>query len=292
MKKWGFIFILIMCLVIFIMKWGPFDQDKRDSSYHNESVEKGSSNKEVEKSSFEQITITKIQVYRGNLLLVNSQYPVHKDSVKSDIVKLNNRKDLVNGFVLNGPIYLSEGIDQKFSEMVKDAAKVGVNHFIINSGYRGFDEQESLYKSMGSDYALPAGYSEHNLGLSLDVGSTQQKMEQAPEGKWIQENSWKYGFILRYPPDKADITGIHYEPWHIRYVGLPHSKIMYEKNFTLEEYLAYIKKHKEISTSVDGKQYTISYYPVSKNISIQIPKNHGVDISGNNVDGVIVTITK
>ena len=79
---------------------------------------------------------------------------------------------------------------------------------------------------MGSDYALPAGYSEHNLGLSLDIGSTQKKMEKAPEGKWIEENVWKHGFVLRYPKNKSNITGIQYEPWHIRYVGLPHSAIM------------------------------------------------------------------
>ncbi len=79
---------------------------------------------------------------------------------------------------------------------------------------------------MGSNYALPAGYSEHNLGLSLDVGSTQKKMEKAPEGKWIEENVWKHGFVLRYPKNKSNITGIQYEPWHIRYVGLPHSAIM------------------------------------------------------------------
>lgn len=86
---------------------------------------------------------------------------------------------------------------------------------------------------MGADYALPAGHSEHNLGLALDVGSTQMKMDKAPEGEWIEENSWKYGFILRYPLDKTDVTGIQYEPWHIRYVGLPHSAIIREMNLDL-----------------------------------------------------------
>ena len=77
---------------------------------------------------------------------------------------------------------------------------------LMSSGYRDFKEQSKLYKEMGSDYALPAGYSEHNLGLSLDVGSTQKKMEKAPEGKWIEENVWKHGFVLRYPKNKSNIT--------------------------------------------------------------------------------------
>ncbi|MCV5111774.1 D-alanyl-D-alanine carboxypeptidase family protein, partial [Escherichia coli] len=82
--------------------------------------------------------------------------------------------------------------------------------------------------------------------------STQKKMEKAPEGKWIEENVWKHGFVLRYPKNKSNITGIQYEPWHIRYVGLPHSAIMQKKNFTLEEYLEFLKEEKEISTEVEG----------------------------------------
>ncbi len=79
-------------------------------------------------------------------------------------------------------------------------------------------------------------------------------MERAPEGKWIEENAWKYGFILRYPEDKTELTGIQYEPWHIRYVGLPHSAIMKEKNFVLEEYMDYLKEEKTISVSVNGEK--------------------------------------
>lgn len=143
---------------------------------------------------------------------------------------------------------------------------------------------------MGSDYALPAGYSEHNVGLSLDVGSTQTKMAHAPEGKWIEENAWKYGFILRYPKDKTDITGIQYEPWHIRYVGLPHSAIMKEKNLVLEEYLEYVKEEKQISAEIDGETYNITYYPISQTGTINVPEDQHYEISGNNMDGVIVTV--
>ena len=142
---------------------------------------------------------------------------------------------------------------------------------------------------MGSDYALPAGYSEHNLGLSLDVGSTQKKMEKAPEGKWIEENVWKHGFVLRYPKNKSNITGIHYEPWHIRYVGLPHSAIMQKENY-IRGILRLLKRAKEITTDVEGKQYTVSYYKVSGNRKVNVPVNKQYEISGNNMDGVIVTV--
>ena len=88
--------------------------------------------------------------------------------------------------------------------------------------------------------ALPE-YSEHNLGLALDVGSTLTQIKNAPEGAWLKENAWKYGFIARYPEDNTDVTGVIDEPWHFRYVGLPHSAIMQENHWAFEEYLAALR---------------------------------------------------
>ena len=114
-------------------------------------------------------------------------------------------------------------------------------------------------------------------------------MAEAPEGKWMEKNAWKYGFILRYPADKTDITGIQYEPWHIRYIGLPHSVIMEEKHFVLEEYLDYLKEEKKISATIGGKKYTITYYPITDSTTIPVPANGQYEISGNNMDGIILT---
>ena len=88
------------------------------------------------------------------------------------------------------------------------------------------------------------GTSEHQLGLALDIVSTSytnldKKQERTKEQKWLMANSYKYGFILRYPSDKCDITGINYEPWHYRYVGKAAAKEIYEKGICLEEYLLY-----------------------------------------------------
>jgi len=86
------------------------------------------------------------------------------------------------------------------------------------------------------------GESEHALGLALDLISNQyteldKRQETTKEAKWLAENCHKYGFILRYPPEKTEITGIIYEPWHYRYVGEEHAKKIYELGVTLEEYL-------------------------------------------------------
>ncbi|AYB38198.1 VanY-A/VanY-F/VanY-M family D-Ala-D-Ala carboxypeptidase [Brevibacillus laterosporus] len=294
MKKWGFLLLFLLCLGFAFINKALFFQEKLEIQKYDQNHKDNIDNiaNIGTPLSIQKKEIAKEQIYQGNLLLINSKYPIRQESVKSDIVNLSKHNELINGYgLLNTNIYLSKGIAQKFSEMINDAVKEGVSQFFINSGYRDFDEQSVLYQEMGADYALPAGYSEHNSGLSLDVGSSLTKMDRAPEGKWLKENAWKYGFILRYPKDKTDVTGIQYEPWHIRYVGLPHSAIMQEMNLALEEYLDYLKEEKSISVSVDGKKYTISYYPISQNetIEVEVPVNEEYEISGNNIDGVIVT---
>jgi zinc D-Ala-D-Ala carboxypeptidase len=287
MKKWGFLLFLALCLSFVFVNKESFFHDKAEVQRYENNDQLDN----IETSEgIQTIEISKEQVFQGNLLLVNTEYLVHQESIKSDVVNLYTLRDLKKGYELHSEIYLSEDVARCFSEMTVAANKEGVSHFLINSGYRGFDEQNALYQEMGSDYALPAGHSEHNLGLSLDVGSTQMKMNEAPEGKWLENNAWKYGFILRYPKDKTAITGIQYEPWHIRYVGLPHSVIMEEKNFSLEEYLDFLKEQKSISTIIHGEKYEISYYPVTKDTTIHVPTNLRYEISGNNMDGVIVTV--
>ncbi|MEK4915075.1 M15 family metallopeptidase [Bacillus sp. FSL E2-8887] len=284
MKKWVFISFFIICTACVGFYISPVFQKEID-------VKIAEKDNKVKAANTEKIEVTKEQIYKGDLLLVNKDYPVKKDSVRSDIVNVNHNSELVRGYVIfDRNLRLSEGVVKKFLNVVDAAGKDGVQHFLMSSGYRDFQEQSKLYKEMGSDYALPAGYSEHNLGLSLDVGSTQKKMEKAPEGKWIEENVWKHGFVLRYPKNKSDITGIQYEPWHIRYVGLPHSAIMQKKKITLEEYLDFLKEEKEVSTEVEGKKYTVSYYKVSDRMNVNVPVNKQYEISGNNMDGVIVTV--
>ncbi|EJR86960.1 D-Ala-D-Ala carboxypeptidase VanY [Bacillus cereus] len=284
MKKWVFISFFIACTVCVGVYISPLFQKEID-------VKIVGKDELVKAANNERKEITKEQIYKGDLLLVNRDYPVKKDSIRSDIINVNHNSELVRGYVIfDRNLRLSKDVVKKFLNVVDAAGKESINHFLISSGYRDFEEQKQLYEKMGSDYALPAGYSEHNLGLSLDIGSTQKKMEKAPEGKWIEENVWKHGFILRYPKNKSNITGIQYEPWHIRYVGLPHSAIMQKKNFTLEEYLEFLKEEKEISTEVEGKKYTVSYYKVSGNMKVNVPANKQYAISGNNMDGVIVTV--
>lgn len=281
MKKWGFFVVVLLLLGGAVIKYIPLKAEGDDEA----------SDPRPDSNTFEMIT--KSQIYEGNLLLVNKEHPLQENGVRSDIVKLTDEDDLIAGYgLLNTKLRLSRMVAEAFDRMVQDAAKDRVNHFLLSSGYRDFSEQEKLYKEKGGGSALPAGRSEHNLGLSLDIGSSKSEMSRAPEGRWLKENAWKYGFILRYPEDKTAITGIKYEPWHFRYVGLPHSAIMQENNMVLEQYIDYLREHGSFTEEVEGQSYEVLYYPVQQNRMIRIPANRRYEISGNNVDGIIVTVQK
>ncbi|WNS45880.1 M15 family metallopeptidase [Paenibacillus sp. MMS20-IR301] len=235
--------------------------------------------------------LSKSQIHQGSLLLVNREYPIHKSGVSKDIVTLSERPELTQGYaLLDNSTMLSEQVAEQFSKMVQAASGQGVRNFLISSGYRDNAKQQELFADKGADYALPPGHSEHNLGLSLDIGSSQMAMSRAPEGQWLREHAWDYGFILRYPEDKTDITGIKYEPWHFRYVGLPHSMIMRDNNFTLEEYLEFLKEQGVITTSAKGIEYKVSYFKITGNTPVPTPSGKHVEFSGNNIDGVIMTV--
>ncbi|OPG97125.1 D-Ala-D-Ala carboxypeptidase VanY [Chryseobacterium mucoviscidosis] len=285
MKKWGFLICIIVLGYIFSKSPALFEQkEEANLQIQNTAENRAGYTKTINVDM-------KNQVHKGNLLLVNSEYPVHAEGIRTDIVNLAEQQDLVRGYgLLDHNIMLSKYVAQAFQKMIEAAAKDDVRYFLISSGYRDFTKQEQLYEEKGSDYALPAGHSEHNLGLSMDIGSTLAAMSEAPEGAWLEKNAWQYGFILRYPKDKVHITGIQYEPWHFRYVGLPHSAIMYHNHLVLEQYLELLQQKKSISAEVGDKHYHVRYYDASKEKSINVPEHGQYEISGDNMNGVVVTV--
>ncbi len=138
-----------------------------------------------------------------------------------------------------------------FEEMAAGAEKDGFT-LVAFSGYRSYEYQTTLYnnyikrdgKEAADRYSARPGYSEHQTGLSYDIGEKGREdlwltseFGESPAGQWLVKNAHKYGFILRYPEGKEDITGYMYESWHFRYVGVELATAIYEENTTLEEYL-------------------------------------------------------
>ena len=177
-------------------------------------------------------------------VIVNKYHKLPDDFVP------NNLK-LIKGSCTKGGgayVYMEESAATAFEKMCDDAEQQQL-HFRASSGYRSIADQRYIYNNYVRDdgvaeadtYSARPGYSEHNTGLALDFATgnrSYDKVEGSPEALWVQENGYKYGFIVRYPKDKTFITGYIYEPWHIRYLGVELATKIHEQNLTYEEYLA------------------------------------------------------
>lgn len=147
--------------------------------------------------------------------------------------------------------------------MINAMYKEGITKVWAQSAYRSYDKQEELfnnkvnyYKKQGKNQeeaeklaqtvVQRPEMSEHNLALAVDFNTVTNEFEKTAAFAWLQKNAVNYGFILRYPKNKQEITGISYESWHWRYVGKTHAKIIKEKGFCLEEYIEYLKETSEV----------------------------------------------
>ncbi len=196
-------------------------------------------------------------VLRVNMNLDNSFYTNTKEITEFNPLMLVNKynyvtKDFKVPTLVSVPEFAKKGMmldkDTKdaFIKMARDAKDKGLNLRAIST-YRTYDYQANLYsnyaKSDGVNnadtYSARPGFSEHHTGLAIDIDNITKVYTDfidTKEFKWMMENAHKYGFILRYPSDKENITGYIYEPWHYRYVGVKVATYIKEHNLSFEEY--------------------------------------------------------
>lgn len=246
--------ILIISLAVFLAgnfvgnkmgHWSERKQSKKELAAVQKEVEQLKKEKdELVLAANQEEEKTEVEL-PWNMVLVNWQNKM-EDGYEPELAELQKN------------YYVDERILDAAKQMLADAQKEGL-HVILCSAYRSVERQESLfndsmkekikdgmsyveaYQETAKSIAVP-GTSEHALGLALDLISNQydeldEGQEDTKEAKWLAENCYKYGFILRYPPEKTAITGIIYEPWHYRYVGVEDATKITELGITLEEYL-------------------------------------------------------
>lgn len=181
------------------------------------------------------------------LTLVNAEHPMPSEW-PYELVQLNNGQNI------DSRAY------EDLQQMMDTARAEGYDPYICSSWrshetqVRLFEEEIQSYKKQGysereaevqaAQWVAVPGTSEHELGLALDIVSVgnqrlEESQENTPTQQWLMEHCYEYGFILRYPEDKEDITGIGYEPWHYRYVGREHARAIRESGLCLEEYVAH-----------------------------------------------------
>ena len=186
-------------------------------------------------------TLITIDENNWNLTLVNSGYRI-PDNYTPDLV-----------YVCGSSERLDSRVAKHYENMFEAASKDGV-YLTPCSGYRSYERQEinynnkiGYYESLGyskedaavkaATIIMPPGSSEHNLGYAMDIVCVDEWFEDTDEFQWLMKNAQDYGFILRYPKDKQDITKVTYEPWHWRYVGVEAAKEIKASGQVLEEYL-------------------------------------------------------
>ena len=192
------------------------------------------------------------------LILVNTTHVLSENDVPSDLVDVTDtRSD-------RAPAQMRAVPEKALQALLKEARAAGYTDVTVTSGYRSYYTQQSLFSSYVSrelsnhpswtreqaetqvaTYSCRAGTSEHQSGLCVDMHNlpaADVRFAQTEAGQWLKENSWKFGFVVRFPEDKVEVTGISYEPWHFRFVGRTAAAQMYKQNLCLEEYVETLQK--------------------------------------------------
>ncbi len=186
--------------------------------------------------------VKEIVDYKSTTTLINKYNILNKDAEFDDLVNIETNYATENQKIRKVAY-------TPLVNMIEAAKKDGITLKVISS-YRTYDKQDFLFNNSvnknGLEHALlysaKPGYSEHELGLAVDLNTTDNSFKDTKEYEWLKNNSYKYGFIHRYKKDKENITGFAFEPWHYRYVGIDVATKIFEEDITLEEYvIKYLK---------------------------------------------------
>ena len=276
------------------------------------------------KLEYEDKLVSTSDAHKGDLILINPSFPYTFPETTDNYLSFYENRNVLGTFPSGNPIYAyyPENLANcaKFESKMLTAlnswtedfyrATGAYDLFIYNrDGYRTSEYQTELHNSSPSKY-LPAGQTEHHTGKAVDLYVNESASKPvftiddsayASTYSWLYKNAYKYGFIHRYPAEKASVTGVSNEQYHFRYVGVAHATYMYQNNLCLEEYLDLLRdtynhgvKHLEFEG--DGVQYVVYYVKASSDslTAIPVPKTDdktSYEISGDNKEGFIVTVT-
>ena len=277
---------------------GPTDPGMPSTNGYSDGAE---SDPGPEEKVFVTVSMDDADIHRGNLMLINSEnrydIPENFGYVAIEYEKTQSYR------VADSLIAVHPSIIVPLNNMM-DAfyAETGIGNVTIISAFRDYAKQKKVFDdyavSMGRAEALKRaalpGYSEHHTGLAFDLGIYRNGAMATFKGDgsyaWFKDNSYKFGFILRYPAEKSSITKIVHEPWHFRYVGKLHASIIFENGWCFEEYMDFIMEltqEESYTIDFDDGMYEIFY---TQDNEILIPEDLDYTISGNNIDGFIVTV--
>ena len=294
----------LLVLIITVSAFAGKNNKKADKADETPAV---SSTVKTSKLEFEIKFVRSSDIHKGSLVLVNDShvFPGLSEEESLTVVdELKNEYYSVKSIGMKMDSLALKSFNNLMSGFYQQCSN---NDIMITSAFISENSQNLIYNQAleNSRSESRGGYSEHQTGLAVDLGifpDDSKSYRYVPSGDyaWIKENCTRYGFIQRYADDKSDKTGVKNHTEHFRYVGIPHAWYMKENNLSLEEYLQEIKKYsygsKTLSVSCYEKDYEIYYIKAKENESdsadIYVPVNQQYTVSGNNVDGFIITVEK
>ena len=238
-------------------------------------------------------------VYTGSLILVNAQHPLQSEPAKSSLVPFPSG---------GGSILLLKNACPSLTRLMD--AVGGWQSVRACSGWRSGGEQDAIYQSAlterGEDFATKfvarSGHSEHQTGLAVDLGvhspETNALCPEFPDSgvcRSLRQTAASFGWIERYPRGKETITQISHEPWHFRYVGIPHASAMEEMNLTLEEYIGFIRQFpyggEWLTCPAAEGSIGVCFLKAEPSGATRFSADPGFpySVSGNNIDGFLIT---
>jgi zinc D-Ala-D-Ala dipeptidase/carboxypeptidase len=243
-------------------------------------------------------------IYSGQLILVNRNHPFRSPTIKTTKVSASEFKTFQNRI-----IELEQTCNNQLSSWIR--AGGGQGKIIAVSGIRSEQEQYDLYNNSVREngveftqkYVAKSKESEHHTGLAIDLAEDTERIDficpSFPDKGVcgdMKKLSASYGFILRYQEDKESVTGISSEPWHFRFVGIPHAALMNQYGLCLEEYMDFIRRFPFAGPHLyirhNDREFEIYYFPATEQVTkLPVPFRHPYEVSGNNTDGFIVTVS-
>ena len=261
-------------------------------------IGKGPDKEKVEWGSF---TVTASDTQQGSLILVNNTHRYVFPSTMDHLGKLNDKR------VTHDPrVYQQSGLSDYMEITALDAldamlvdfqAATGNDEVLLRYAYRSSEKQQELVDK-GAD--TPVGYSDHHTGYGIQLGYLRDnrtyELTADPVFNWLFENCHKYGFVIRYPEGKEEITGVSDYTAYFRYVGVAHATYMTEKGLCMEEYIEELKGYTHDKplkiTGEDGRYYEVYYVAVDGSATVKHPTNYAYTVSGTNEGGVVITVDR
>lgn len=247
----------------------------------------------VEHLGYSQINVSRESMYTGSLCLINAGNPAN-----GIFLSMTGLAETKNDFYIlrDENMVLSIEAAGQLNKMMSDYnAATGNDNFVVYSTTQSYSGEDSIYT-----VSYPESITGYTVDLAIKSSSGEIiEYDGMDTESWIIDNCTKYGFIVRYPQDKESITGVSASVAHLRYVGDVHAAIMKEKNYCLEEYIDFLKSYTldtgAFEYTLNEKSYEIYYASADMNgaeTTISVPVDFNYTISGNNIDGFIITVIK